>query len=105
MSSATRQAFGKRVRQLRAERGLSLRKFALIIGTNKSYLVDVEYGRKSPTLDTIERIARGLDVTISFLVQGIDAAGGIEYDGGEPCVVVDGRGAYRPPERLDEEAR
>lgn len=42
------------------------------IGTNKSYLVDVEYGRKSPTLDTIERIARGLDVTISYLVKDID---------------------------------
>ena len=81
MSSATRQAFGRRVRLLRTERGISLRKFALAIGTNKSYLVDVEYGRKSPTLDTIERIARGLDVSISFLVKDIDSKIGTEYDG------------------------
>lgn len=81
MSSATRQAFGRRVRLLRTERGISLRKFALAIGTNKSYLVDVEYGHKSPTLDTIERIARGLDVSISFLVKDIDSKVDVEYDG------------------------
>lgn len=72
MSSAIRQSFGKRVRYLRIERGYSLRMFALTIGINKSYLVDIEYGRKSPTLDTMDKIARGLDVTISFLVLDID---------------------------------
>lgn len=85
MSNATRQAFGRRVRHLRTERGISLRNFALTIGTNKSYHVDVEYGRKSPTLDTVEKIARGLDVTIAFLVQDIDAPGDAECDGAEPA--------------------
>ena len=48
MSSEIRQAFGRRVRELRVERGFSLRKFALTIGADKSFLVDIEYGRKSP---------------------------------------------------------
>lgn len=80
MSSQTRQAFGRRVRTLRTERGFSLRQFALTIGADKSYIVDIEYGRKSPTLDTIERISRGLGVSMSFLLQGVDAVS-VEYDG------------------------
>lgn len=84
MSAEIRQAFGRRVRELRLERGFSLRKFALTIGADKSYLVDIEYGRKSPTLDTIWRISRGLDVTMSYLLFEVDSARtGCEYDGGE----------------------
>ena len=60
MSSEVRHAFGQRVRALRLERNFSLRQFALTIGINKSFLVDIEFGRKAPTLDTIERIAGGL---------------------------------------------
>ena len=73
MSSEIRQAFGRRVRELRVERGFSLRKFALTIGADKSFLVDIEYGRKSPTLDTIWRISRGLDVTMSYLLFEVDS--------------------------------
>lgn len=73
MSESTRHAFGKRVRGLRKEHEISLRRFALMIGIDKGFLLDVEYGRKSPTLDTIEKIAAGLDMTISELCQGVDA--------------------------------
>ena len=72
MSSEVRHAFGQRVRALRLERNFSLRQFALTIGINKSCLVDIEFGRKAPTLDTIERIAGGLDVTMSYLMLGIE---------------------------------
>ncbi|MBM6775234.1 helix-turn-helix domain-containing protein [Olsenella profusa] len=81
MSISTRQAFGQRVRLLRMEREFSLRMFALTIGVDKSFLVNIEHGRVSPTLDTIEKIARGLNVTISFLMQGIDTVGPVEYEG------------------------
>ncbi len=57
-----------------------MRGFALTIDINKSYMLDIEHGRKSPTLDTIEKIARGLGVTISFLTKGIDSDGVVEYD-------------------------
>ena len=76
MDTEIRQAFGQRVRTLRQERGFSLRKFALTIGADKSYLVDIEYGRKSPTLDTIWRISSGLDVTMSYLLLGVETQHG-----------------------------
>lgn len=59
--------FGNRVKEMRLAQGISLRKFALMIGINKSYLVDIEHGRKSPTLSTIEKIARGLNVSFTEL--------------------------------------
>lgn len=57
---------------LRKERSLSLRQFALSIRTDKTFLSNIENGRQSPTLDTIERIASGLDVTMSFLLYGVE---------------------------------
>ena len=84
MGTEARQAFGRRVRELRVERGYSLRKFALTTGADKSYLVDIEYGRKSPTLDTIWRIASGLDVAMSYLLFEVDSPRlSCEYTAGE----------------------
>lgn len=67
-----RQIFGGRVRGMRERKGISLRKFALMIGIDKGFLVDVELGRKAPTLDTIEKITAGLDVTMGELFDGIE---------------------------------
>lgn len=71
MSQKVRTDFGDRVRQLRIERNISLRKFALVIGIDKSFLVDIEYGRKAPSLDTIEKIALGLNVSFSELFSSL----------------------------------
>ena len=73
MQSETGKQFGSRVRTLRTDAGISLRQFALMIGIDKSFLVDVEYGRKSPTLETIEKISKGLDIPISTIVEGVGA--------------------------------
>ena len=89
MSNEIRQAFGKRVRGLRTDNGFSLRKFALMIGVDKSFLVDIEYGRVSPTLDTIERIAGGLGVDLSSLFCGVGLAGAAERDGVERAPVAE----------------
>ena len=66
-----RKALGERVRKLRKEQNLTLRKFGLMIGLSKDYIVDIEFGRKSPTLDTIIKIASGLDITPAELLEGI----------------------------------
>lgn len=71
MSQKVRTDFGDRVRQLRIERNISLQKFALVIGIDKSFLVDIEYGRKAPSLDTIEKIALGLNVSFSELFSSL----------------------------------
>lgn len=62
-----RIAFGKRVRRLREREGISLRKFALMVGVSYPYLSNVENGKQAVTIDVMDRIARGLGVEIRDL--------------------------------------
>ena len=73
MVIAARQQLGMRVRKLRRGQNLSLRKFADMIGISKDYLVDIEFGRKSPTLDTLVKISWGFGITLSDLLEGVGA--------------------------------
>ena len=71
MINEARHQLGERIRAMRTEQKMTVRGFALMIGLSKDYIIDLEYGRKSPTFDTILKIAAGLDVTASELLQGI----------------------------------
>lgn len=68
-----KRALGLRIAQLRAERGMSQRKLALVLGMDRVTLNRIEQGRGNPTLDTLQRIADGLDVPIEELFTGSDS--------------------------------
>jgi transcriptional regulator with XRE-family HTH domain len=53
---------GLTVRKLRSDRGFTLQALADESGVSKSYLGDIEKGRKNPTTDVIEAIAEALGV-------------------------------------------
>ena len=71
MGKSTRQQLGRRIRRLRENHGLSQRKFALMIGMDRSYLISVEGGKRNIALDNLEKISRGLDISISELFEGV----------------------------------
>lgn len=58
---------GEKIRLLRQQRALSQESLALKSGLNTSYLGQVERGEKSPTIDTLDKIATGLDVDLEQL--------------------------------------
>jgi transcriptional regulator with XRE-family HTH domain len=60
---------GTRVRALREAMGLSLRDLAERSGVSAPMLSQVERGETSPTLAVAERIAAGLDLTLSQLLR------------------------------------
>lgn len=65
---------GERIRQLRHERGLSQDALARrasdrLLG---KHIGTYEHNRKRPRIDTLLAIARGLDITVSELVEGVD---------------------------------
>lgn len=62
-------AVGARVRALREAMDLSLRDLAERSGVSAPMLSQVERGETSPTLVTAERIASGLDLTLSQLLR------------------------------------
>lgn len=73
MSEQLEIEFGGRVRQLRERAGLSAREFALMVGRSKAYIIQLENGHRNVSLDTIERIAAGLGISISELLIGLEA--------------------------------
>jgi len=59
--------FGNRVRSLRTTTGLSQEKFALKIGMDRTYYASVETGKRNISLNNIQKIAEGLDISLSEL--------------------------------------
>lgn len=52
------------LKDLRDERGWSLREFGLIVGMNKTYLGDIELGKRNPTINSLEKIVAGYGLTV-----------------------------------------
>lgn len=58
---------GERIRKIRKEEGLSLEHFALRCDMNAAYVGHIERGVQNPTLNTLERICKGLDISVEDL--------------------------------------
>lgn len=54
---------------VRADRKITLEKLASTSGVSKSTLQRIEIGAVSPTMETMEKIAKGLDVNITKLFE------------------------------------
>ncbi len=63
--------FGKRIKKLRNVRGISQEKFALSIDMDRTYYATVESGRRNISLENINKIAKGLGVSLSELFEGV----------------------------------
>lgn len=68
-------AFGKRVRELREQKGkkFSQEKLSELSGLHRNYISDAERGTRNVSLVAIFKIIQGLDVTIAdFFSEGFD---------------------------------
>lgn len=74
--SANAPALGRRIRLLREGMSLSLRDLAERSGVSAQMLSQVERGETSPTIAVAERIAAGLDLTLSQLLR-LDEGDGV----------------------------
>lgn len=64
---ALREKFGQRVGDLRKSAQMSQEELADRCGFARSYMSRIERGRGNPSLDAIERLAKGLKVKTSDL--------------------------------------
>jgi len=62
---------GMRIRFLREKAKLSQEDLALSCNVNKNYLCDIENGRRNPTIEVLDRIAKGLHIDLSTLLLGV----------------------------------
>ncbi len=63
--------FGVRLRQLRRERNMTQLRMAVDFGIDRTFISDVERGRKSISLPMLEVIALGLELSLSELLRDI----------------------------------
>lgn len=67
IESIARKQFGRRIRILRKARQLTKSDVAHLSGLDRGYVGSLERGVRNPSLDTIARIARALNVSIAQL--------------------------------------
>ena len=60
--------FGKRLRKLRKEKGWTQVQMADTLGIDRSYISDMERGKKNVCLPTLEVMAIGFKITLSRLL-------------------------------------
>lgn len=65
------QALGQRIKELRTQTGLSQEKFALLINMDRTYFASVEAGKRNIAIRNIQKIADGLNVSLSELFSGL----------------------------------
>lgn len=62
---------GFRIKDLRSRYDYSQEQFANHIEMDRSYFASIEVGRRNVTLQNLAKIARGFDITLSELLDGI----------------------------------
>ena len=64
---AIKEAFGRRVRELRKEQGLSQEALALVCDLDRTYIGGIERGERNVSLINIEKITVALGVPVREL--------------------------------------
>lgn len=81
---------GKKIRELRFRRGLTVQQLAELSGLSKGFISQVENERTSPSLATLRDLARALNTSVSYLVVEDDAAPHIARENSRMRVVMGG---------------
>jgi transcriptional regulator with XRE-family HTH domain len=63
--------FGKRLRKLRVKQNWAQIDLAEKLGIDRSYISDMERGKKNVCLPTLENLAQALNTTISKILHGL----------------------------------
>lgn len=63
---------GERIRQIRKDKGISQELLGERSGLHTNYIGQVERGEKNLTIDSLAKIASGLEVTLEQLFRSID---------------------------------
>lgn len=66
---ALQENLGIVIQKLRKQRDISQEKFALEAGIDRKYVSDIENGKRNPSLDVIERIAKYFYIPVSRLFE------------------------------------
>ena len=66
---------GQRIRSYRTQKGLSQEKLAELAGCHPTYIGQLERGEKNATLESVEKIASAMDISLSELFDKLGKSG------------------------------
>src|SRR5437870_605120 len=84
---------GKKIRDLRSRRGLTVQQLAAASGLSKGFISQVENDRTSPSLATLRDLARALDTSVAYLVVEDDHVPYVVRHGQRPRMPLNGNGS------------
>lgn len=67
MNATILMAFGQAIRKLRNDAGISQETFADLCDLHRTYISDVELGKRNVSLENIQKMAEALNMSISAL--------------------------------------
>jgi transcriptional regulator with XRE-family HTH domain len=67
----TLRALANRIKELRDQKGISQEELAHRAGLSRTGMGFLETGKRWPRLDTLMKVARGLNVTVDELLKGL----------------------------------
>ena len=67
-------AFGQTVRRIRLSKGISQEVFADMCELHRTYISDVELGKRNVSLENIKKMANALGISISDLFREVENA-------------------------------
>ena len=65
------QRFGKHLKELRAQKSISGAELARRCYMDKPNMARIERGETNPTLETLDRLAKGLEIKLEDLMRGL----------------------------------
>jgi len=68
MSNSAKK-LGDNIRRIRLAKDMTQGDLCRKLGLDRAYMSNIESGKKNPTLSTIERISKALDVSIEKLIK------------------------------------
>ncbi len=81
---------GRKIRDLRLRRGLTVQQLAEATGLSKGFVSQVENGRTSPSLATLQDFAKSLETSVAYLVVEEDLVPYVVRRGERPNMSVNG---------------
>ena len=72
MKSEILLKYGQVIRKIRLEKNISQEMLADLSGLHRTYMSDVELGKRNVSLENIDRIAKALEVSISDIFRQIE---------------------------------
>lgn len=59
---------GKNLKRIRTEKGISQGDIARVLDVGRSFITNIENGKTNPTLATIAKIAKAIDIPVRNLI-------------------------------------